>query len=167
MKIAFIGKMGTGKDTCVDYLLKFHGGSKLSFSEPLYDILYYAQKKCNFKIEKDRKFLQFIGTEWARNKDENVWIKLMVEKSKKMEGNLYCSDVRFINELNFLKKEGWICVKLNRKKVFNRVGSGNKFHKSEIEIDKMDYKLFDFIIDNDDSLEKLYTNLNYIIEKNT
>jgi hypothetical protein len=166
MKLAFIGKMGTGKDTCVDYLVDTYGGTKLSFSEPLYDILHYAQQKCGFKIEKDRKFLQLVGTEWARNKDENVWLKLMVEKSKTIKGNLYCSDVRFINELKFLKEDGWTCIKINRNKVNkNRVGSGYINHPSEIEIDTMDPILFDYIIDNNFSLEELYTKLIHIIKK--
>jgi hypothetical protein len=167
MKLAFIGKMGTGKDTCVDYLLKTYGGTKLSFSEPLYDILYYAQNKCGFKNEKDRKFLQFIGTEWARHKDENVWINLMIEKSKKVDGILYCSDVRFMNELDILKKEGWICIKINRKNNYtkHRIGNGSKIHQSELEIDMMDISMFDFIINNDDNVESLYNKLNYIIKK--
>jgi hypothetical protein len=163
MKIAFVGKMGTGKDTCVNYLLNKYGGTKLSFSEPLYEILHFAQKKCGFKIEKDRKFLQLVGTEWARNVDENVWIKLMVEKSKKITGNMYCSDVRFINELKFLKEDGWTCIKINRNKVnVDRVGSGSNNHLSEIEIDKMDSTLFDFIIDNNSSLEELYSKINKV-----
>ena len=83
MKIAFGGKMGTGKDTCVNYLIKKYGGVKISFSDSIYDILYYAQNVCGFKKEKDRKFLQWIGTEWAREKNPNIWIELTLKNYPK------------------------------------------------------------------------------------
>ena len=63
MKIAFGYKMGAGKDTAVDYLKQKYGGTHLSFAGPIYTILENAQHICGFPVEKDRQFLQFIGTE--------------------------------------------------------------------------------------------------------
>ena len=40
MKIAFVFKMRSGKDNCVDYLISKHGGCKISFAKPLYKALY-------------------------------------------------------------------------------------------------------------------------------
>lgn len=166
MKISFCGKMGSGKDISVKYLINKYGGEKMSFSKPLYDILYYSQKTCGFNIEKDRKFLQWIGTEWARNIDENIWIKLFHQNMPKT-GNIYCSDVRFINEFDFLKKEGFINIKLirNRDYCYNRIGSGNDKHISEEELDKIDDTKIDFIIYNNGTLKDLYNKLDEIIEK--
>jgi hypothetical protein len=67
LKISFSGKAGSGKDVSVKYLIDKYGGKKF-FSKPIYDILYYAQNICGFKQEKDRKFLQWIGTEWVKYK---------------------------------------------------------------------------------------------------
>ena len=42
IKIAFGGKMGTGKDCAVKYMINKHTGVKLSFADPIYDILHYT-----------------------------------------------------------------------------------------------------------------------------
>lgn len=165
VKIAFHGKMGAGKDTAVDYLIGAHGGERLTFAEPIYDILYYAQSVCGFEKKKDRKFLQFIGTEWARNIDSDIWVKLCVEKSKTTTGNIYNNDCRFENELNALKEAGFICVKIKRRNSFkNRVGNGSIDHISEKGLDD---DLFDYVIENNDSvyefrkkLEQIYLLIN-------
>lgn len=162
MKIAFGYKKGSGKDTCVNYLINKYDGVVCSFSEPLYNILFYAQKMCGFNIEKDRFFLQNVGTNWARNKDKNVWVKLLLEKIKniKPSKNIYINDVRFINEYTALKKEGFLCIKINR----NIEGEIDK-HISENELDVLEDNKWDYIIDNNNSIEELYKKLDDIIFK--
>lgn len=162
LKIAFGGVMGSGKDTCVDYLCsKYPEYTRISFAGALYDILSYAQEKCGFKKTKDRKFLQFIGTDWARNIDENVWINIVLNKDIKGIGLL--SDIRFPNEFKALKNNGWICVKVTRDNIVNnRTGTGDKMHTSELSINEIKDEDWDVIIDNNDSLEELYKKLDHI-----
>ena len=158
MKVAFAGKMGCGKDTAVSHLISKYGGEKLSFASPVYDILTYAQTTCGFPIQKDRKFLQFIGTEWARNIDENVWINLVIKKSNEMNNiNCYISDLRFENEFESLKKDGWFCIKIVRNShLKDREGSGDVNHVSEISLENIHDEDWDCIINNDGSLEQFY-----------
>ena len=168
MKIGFGYKMSSGKDTCVNYLIETRGGIKIAFADALYDILYYAQNVCGFPKEKDRKFLQWIGTKWGREKNPEIWIELALKKSKELEkhNNVYCSDVRFLDEFFALKKDGWTLVKLNRDEIYNeRIGTGDKGHISENELDSLIDEEWDFIINNDGSLEELYEKLDKIIEK--
>lgn len=162
LKIAFGGNMGSGKDTCVDYLSsKYPEYTRLSFAGALYDILNYAQEKCGFKKTKDRKFLQFIGTEWARSIDENVWINIVLNKDIKGVGLL--SDIRFPNEFKELKNNGWICIKIIRSNIDgNRAGTGNKIHSSELSINDIKDEDWDFIVENNSSLEDLYIKLDKI-----
>jgi len=163
LKIAFGGKMGVGKDCAVEYLLSKYHGNKLSFAAPLYDILHYAQEKCGFPIEKDRKFLQFVGTEWAREKDSNIWINTVL-KSVYPNKNYFLSDIRFPNELSTLKNNGWVCVKLLRShNISNREGTGNLNHSSEILLDTVSDLDWDFIIDNNEDLLQFYTKLDKIV----
>ncbi len=167
MKIAFGYKLSSGKDTCVDYLIKKYGGNKIFFSKYLYDILHYAQKVCGFEIEKDRKFLQWVGTDWAREKDPDVWIKLTIQESEKIaDKNIYCSDVRFLNEFQALKKNGWILIKINRPENNSdiRIGTGSSLHISENMLDKVDDKEWDYIIENNSTKEDLFQNLENIIK---
>ena len=162
LKIAFGGVMGSGKDTCVDYLCtKYPEHTRISFAGALYDILSYAQEKCGFEKNKDRKFLQFIGTEWARNIDENVWINIVLGKDIKGVGLL--SDIRFPNEFNALKNNDWICIKVTRDNIDkNRVGNGDNTHSSELSINDINDEHWDFIINNNSTLEDLYKRLDKI-----
>lgn len=161
MKIAFGYKMYSGKDTSVNYLISKYGGEKISFSKPLYDILHYAQKVCNFPIEKDRKFLQWIGTDWAREKDNNIWINLAINNIKNIDGNVYCSDVRFINEFKSLKENGFIVIKIERNLTFTNKSSTN--HISENDLDKIENSEWDYVIKNDGTLKELYRQIDDIV----
>ena len=165
MKIAFGYKMGTGKDACVKYLINNYGGEKIYFAKPIYDILYYAQKLCGLNFEKDRKFLQFIGTNWGREKDPDMWVNIVLKDLPDSE-NIYCSDVRFLNEFRNLKNKGWIMIKVNRNDNLinsNRVGTGNNAHISEQELDSLDASEWDFVIENNSTLENLYIKLDCIV----
>lgn len=166
MKIAFGYKAGSGKDLSVKYLIKKYGGEKIAFSDPLYSILYYAQNVCGFKKEKDRKFLQFIGTEWARNINSDIWIQLLLDNSNnKKNTNIYCSDVRFLNEFDSLKKNGWILIKINRNNVEKkRIGNGDIKHSSETELDILNNDLWDYVIQNDGTIKDLYNKIDNIID---
>jgi len=161
MKIAFGYKMRSGKDTSVNYLISKYGGEKISFSKPLYDILHYAQKVCNFPIEKDRKFLQWIGTDWAREKDNNIWINLAIKSIENIDGNVYCSDVRFINEFKALKENGFIVIKIERNLTFTNKSSTN--HISENDLDKIENSEWDYVIKNNGTLKELYRQIDDIV----
>lgn len=163
MKIAFGYKAGSGKDLCAKYLTRKYGGCKIAFSDPLYDILNYAQNICRFKNEKDRKFLQFIGTDWARSIDNNVWINILLQNSNNLE-NVYCSDVRFINEFEELRKNGWTLIKLDRTYVDNkRIGTGSSKHISENQLDSYDNYKWDYVVENNSTIKELYCKLDIII----
>lgn len=164
MKIAFGYKMRVGKDTAVNYLCQKLGGKQISFTSPLYDILYYAQNICGFPKHKDRQFLQYIGTEWARNKDPNVWIKLALEQAKDKE-NVFISDLRFPNEFESLKKNGWICVKIlrNYSEDSEGIGNGSHNHISETALDGLLDEHWDYILYNNGNLDEFYTQLDKLV----
>ena len=103
--LAFGCEARVGKDTACDYVIKklTEDGiitSRLSFAGALYDILHYAQKTCGFKQSKDRKFLQWIGTEWARSQDPDVWVNIVKREIEKTPTGVHVivTDVRFPNE---------------------------------------------------------------------
>lgn len=161
LRIAFGGKMGSGKDTAASYLSQRYHGSIRSFAAPLYDILHYAQQVCGFKEEKDRKFLQFVGTEWARSHDPDIWIKIALNEPT--PGNIFISDVRFENELKALKEDGWTCVKIHRAHQDQREGTGSSQHVSEKELDVISNDQWDYIIDNNGDLRQFYAELDKMI----
>lgn len=160
-RIAFGYKRRVGKDTSCDYLMSKYGGVKLSFAEPLYEILYFAQNVCGFKKTKDRKFLQFIGTEWARTINDNVWVDLLKEKIKQNNNhNIYISDVRFKNEFKALKDHGFTCIQINGSRDQE---DGYCNHSSDKDLD--DFNEWDFTIDNFSTIENLYDQIDHIYKK--
>ena len=166
MKIAFGFKMGTGKDISVKYLINNYGGKKIRFAEPIYDILRYAQRRCGLEYKKDRKFLQLVGTEWGRSIDNDIWINLVLKNQPK-EGNIYCADVRFKNEFDALRNNGFIMIKLIRDEVnCNRIGNGTTTHISENNLDEYGDEHWDYILYNNGSLEDLYNELDNIMRIN-
>ena len=146
-KIAFGGKMGVGKDSAADYLIEKYSGNKLSFAKPLYEILHFSQEICGFEKEKDRKFLQLVGTEWARHKKSDVWINKLYSSVIPNE-NCFVTDVRFSDEFYSLKAHGWKCVKIVRQHQDNREGTGSITHSSELMLDNIPDEDWDFIIEN-------------------
>ena len=166
VKLAFGYKRRVGKDTSCDYLIEKYGGVKLSFAEPLYKILNFAQEECNFEKTKDRKFLQFLGTEWARTINDNVWVNLLVKRIKELPAlsNIFVSDLRFQNEFKVLKEHGFICIHLKNlsldqpTKVEQLAKDGYSEHQSDVDLDN--YDGWDYTIENFGSKENLYSVLN-------
>ena len=168
VKIAFGYKRRVGKDTACNYLIQKYGGIKLSFAKPLYDILNFAQGVCNFEKIKDRKFLQFIGTEWARTINNDVWVDLLIDKLKVSQTsvqtsvqNIFVSDLRFHNEFKALKDHGFICIQLESNIQDNLDGYTN--HQSDVDLDNFDG--WDYTIKNIGNKEDFYAQLDQLFEK--
>lgn len=164
MRIAFGCQARVGKDTAVKYLMtRYPQSIKISFADPLYDILNYAQKICGFTREKDRKFLQWIGTDWAREKDQEVWLKAVERKINKIPNDtaVFISDLRFPNEFDLCKKLGFRMVLLRRndRVVKDFAATSEAKHKSELCLIERPPECWDYIIDNNGSLENLYSQL--------
>lgn len=191
MLIGFLGKKGTGKDTCCDYIASKYQFEKIAIANPLKEAIKILfdfsddQVYGNSKENKDeywniepRKVLQYIGTDIFRNKinelipnvENNFWIYCLEKKyllpraqgviktqlndiSKK--NNIIISDIRFQNEIDLIHKYNGIIIKLNRNT--NYLDS----HESEKNID---YLQGDFLIDNNDQIDKLYQKLDLIME---
>lgn len=163
VKIAFGFERRVGKDTSCDYLISKYGGLKLSFAEPLYNILYFAQDICHFERCKDRKFLQYIGTEWARTIKNDVWVNLLITKVRDNQNhkNIFVSDLRFENEFQALKAEGFICVQIQGNKEQHLDGYEN--HQSDMEL--KNFNGWDYTLDNSGNLENLYEQLDLLFLK--
>ena len=167
IKIAFMGKMCSGKTTICKYLQHL---------EPRFIILSFAAKLKEIATElfdmkiKDRKLLQQIGAN-LRSIDEDVFSKYLIKESKKYEYVLV-DDARYPNEINYLKNNGFILIKLvisskiQKKRIKNLYGDNSHdhlkrlSHPSEILQDNIDEKMFDYIIDvENDDIKTLVTGL--------
>lgn len=159
---AFGYKARVGKDTAAEYLSNKYGGKRFAFATALYDILNYAQSRCGFPLQKDRKFLQYIGTEWARGQEEDVWVNILIKEIKEFikttDGSVYVTDVRFPNEFDALKNIGFTMVNIKGDSK-SEFGSGSITHASEISLSKYKEDMWDIIIENNGSLDEFYKKL--------
>lgn len=170
IKIAFAGQMRSGKDTCGEYVVKRYCGLVKKFAAPLYDILAYAQKRCRLPQSKDRRFLQYIGTEWGRESiNQNIWVDLLIEEVLDLgpSVNVVVTDARFVNEFEALKRAGFTLVKIDRSEQFRNAAEAGGItqpaatHASEVDVQT--YQGWDYCIANDGTLEELYAQVDAII----
>ena len=133
--IGLTGPAGAGKDTVADMLQSIHLMPRISFADPLYralsamlDIPVSTLRKRETKelpIEglgvSPRFLLQTLGTEWAREVVAKDWwvkiAKLHIDKMAPPGFNrpVVITDVRFQNEVDFVRAEGGVIVAIYRK----------------------------------------------------
>lgn len=83
-------------------------------------------------LKSPRQILQYVGTDLFRDLiDSEIWIKCFEEKIKTMDGHIVCTDARFPNERNLLRKLGATLAFIHRPDVVNQIDthiSENQFH---------------------------------------
>ena len=166
IKIAVGYRAGVGKDTFFGYMQrKVNNLTQISFADPIYSIMSYAQNVCGFENIKDRGFLQYIGTEWARNNDPDIWIKLALGRAENLD-NVIITDVRFCNEFQTLKEDGWFMVKINRDvDNIDRFNTGSVNHSSEQELNIIHNNSWNYVIDNNGDLTEFYKKIDIMFDE--
>lgn len=180
-KIAFMGKMGSGKTTAAKYLVHSHGFVKLSFADPvkiataqmLNQLQAYLHVYSDRPIEAKewtlasideakkhptiRHLLQFVGTELGREYIgyENLWIDMLLRDAEHLN-RVVNDDLRFPNEADALRNAGFTIVKIIRE-VENT--SHTATHVSETALDN--YKPDMVVYNNGD--ETFFTNLDLMM----
>jgi dephospho-CoA kinase len=146
LRIAFSGKAGSGKDTACDFLEKY-GYKRLRFADKLYKITRFIQSELGKEVKKERKLLQGIGMFLRAHYGNNIFVDAELDRLE--NGQKYVvADLRFRNEAEELRRNGFILVRINRYS-----SSEDDDHISEIDLD--DYP-FDVVIDNDSDIEAFH-----------
>jgi len=174
-RIGFAGKMGSGKTTLANYILRNKTFGKLSFA----DGARYTQKRLFPNRDNDRKLLQDIGMK-MREIDENVWINQIFEFINIMDKqygkryNYVIDDVRFINEVNALIEHDWKIIKLEcpkEERVRRLALSGKPIdridtHPSETELDFLTPERYPMVsfVDSNKSLVFLEKEIDEIVK---
>lgn len=155
VRIAFVAKAGAGKTTLAMLLVKHHGFTKLSFANVLKE---FATNVLSRPLDKkrDRQFLQMMG-EGARQSDVDVWIRWLHIQLQAYERasvtDFVVDDVRYVNEAEWLRKQGFIIVRL--------VGRSYKMkaelaeHPSETKMAEIEA---DFEVDASGTVEEMWKN---------
>lgn len=95
---------------------------------------------------------------FGRKINPNFWINKIIKESKH-NSSIIIPDVRFKNEFEALKKEGFIMIKINRNQ-YTKIDD-----ESETDLDEYEDSKFDFVIDNNGNKKDLKLKLQAMIEK--
>lgn len=166
MKIILLsGKAGSGKDATCEFIREYYNNDclHLLFAGT---IKRYAKDYFNWdgrEETKPREFLQTIGTDVIRNKlnNPNFHVNRVLEDIEILQhyfDNFVVTDARFPNEIEEVKNKfpsNTYVIRLERDKL--RLSGEQALHESEIALD--DYPYFDYVIDNNSSLEDLKENI--------
>ena len=106
MKIALTGNICSGKSYLANLLAKKYNLEIYSFASKIKEIAVDL-----FKMEnKDRKLLQNIADK-MKEIDKDIWIKYVLADIGEKK-NVIIDDLRFENELNYLRQNGFIIIRL-------------------------------------------------------
>lgn len=165
--VGFTGKMGVGKSTAVSYLKNAKDAVKpVRFAGVLYELqgMIYDRIKDVHRAPnplKDRKLLQWLGTEWGRSISPTLWIDLWRQEVFKYQANgfiILAEDVRFDNEAEAIRGLGGKVIEITASTIDDRdvVTNGIAGHASEAGVNRA---LIDYSISNDGSLDQLKAKL--------
>lgn len=173
MKVAIVGKIRSGKDTVGHMFIKEHGCFKLAFADGIGSVIrkYFPEA---FKEGKPRRHYQHIGQEF-RKLDPDVWIKDLTRTLTSLEErgitNFVITDMRQVNEASYLKEKGFTIIKVETAdeiRLERMNAEGDTFtledlnHETELQVDEIPY---DYLIDNNTTLEDLRVQVDYIINE--
>lgn len=162
--IGFTGKMGSGKSTATEILTTNPYAHVEKFAGTLYKIHDYIYRKVSSVYNpgdtfvKDRKLLQWLGTEWGRSIDPDLWVKLwksnveFIMNSYSHISIIVADDVRFDNEAETVRSLGGVVVEIVSDLGLSRTTDSNlSGHPSEHGVSS---SLVDVRIENNGSLEE-------------
>ena len=165
MRLAFSGKMRSGKGEAMEYLNdKYFGNSaiQMNFADPLYELSGIIQNYCGVPVEKDRMLLQFLGTEYGRTHNPNMWINRLFGdmECKHKYNTVMIGDARFTNELDACKSRNIPIIYLVAEDAvrLSRGATWDKMHHAS-ENDMDFYSNYDFIIENNGTKEEFQEKL--------
>lgn len=145
--IALTGQMGSGKSTAADIIKQkiVHQTAVIKFAQPLYDMQESIYKIINRPVPhpKDRKLLQWLGTDWGRTIDENIWTSVWKERAEfflasNQDSVVLVDDCRYDNEAEIIKELGGVVINIEASKQIRaeRIPLIETGHPSERGIDK-------------------------------
>lgn len=172
-------KARSGKNTVGDYLAENYNFMTDAFA---FRLRLAIQNVLNIRVYSDedkstvypfwggrtgREILQQFGTEGLREGfDENIWVKLALYESPdgrhrySKNDRVIFTDMRFENEAEEIKRLGGIVIRIDRD-VAGLSGSTGS-HASENGLN--DYPDWDYILDNNGTLQDLYDGIDTIMQ---
>ncbi len=117
--LGLLGPQGVGKTTLADAVVERVGGVRLSFAEPIRQMLVaLGVERTQFSHHKHlpipwlhnktpRDLLRSLGTEWGRELvGPDIWVGAVLRQARQQQKPVIIDDVRFANEAKLLQDAG-------------------------------------------------------------
>lgn len=155
------GKARSGKNEISKIIEKYYSNKKtitISFGHYIKD---YAKRVSDWdgsEETKPRELLQQLGIELIKNKiDNRLFINRILEDIEIFSyfyDIIVASDARLVDEIETLKENypNSISIRVIRNNYDNKLTDKQKNHLTEVDLDE--YNNFDYIINNDETLEE-------------
>jgi len=168
--IGLTGRAHSGKSTLAQ-LLDDHGWRRMSFADPLKDMVRGLLYSCNMSVGEaearlygsrkeeiipglgvsSRRLLQFIGTEGGRGAHPDLWLRAMEMRLANATGKVVIDDVRMDNEAEMIHRMGGKAYRIERSG-----GAKVEAHASEAGVASA---LIDGVVVNDSGKEDMLDEL--------
>ncbi len=167
IRIAIHGKLGSGKSTFLELAKNLFPElyfEEEKFAKYMYEVLFQTQLLLGLPIHKDGEFLQFIGSHYKKIYGNDFWIDRTIYRKG---NNTILTDLRFPEEFDACKKQGYTLIKIFREDGlrYESIGNRDPNHISETALDRKPNSSFDYIINNNGNLEGLEGAVARIIEE--
>ncbi len=151
LRLAIGHQARVGKDTFAAHVTYYTECKTVAIATGVYDIVTFCQKYLDKEVKKDTHMLQFIGFGLREYYGANIWIDSAISKIKAVaqtqpRAAIIVTDMRFPNEMEKLKAEGFTTVKVVRD---SRPIDRDPNHPSETALADAE---FDYVIDNNGTL---------------
>jgi rhodanese-related sulfurtransferase len=201
MIIGVVGFIGSGKGTAADVLVEKHGFVKLSFADAVKDataaIFGWQRSLLEGDTEESREFreksddwwatkfgfqhfsprlaLQLMGTEAGRDVfHKDVWVYAL-ERKMEMYQNVVIADVRFPNEIEWMRSKGGFAVRVTRgpdPEWYEDAVRANKEKNTDYMSDHMIHysewawagEIMDYQLDNNGSISMLEADIGHMLK---
>lgn len=154
MKIAFAGKIASGKSTLANAIAERIGARRIGFADKVRAVVGDLYGPGH---DKNRRLLTGVGM-GLRAVDPDTWVNVVLEATKAPDTNWVLDDIRFPNELHALQRAGWMTVRIivdqaeRSRRIIARYGPTAHQHLeygrhvSETSLDKLPDDAFDYVI---------------------
>lgn len=184
MVVGLSGRAQAGKDTVGQYLVEYHGFTRLAFADRLKKVLYeldpfvlisttsgafdkgvaqvvdrFGWEEAKKQIPEVRRLLQQLGVA-MRGIDPDIWVEPVREAILANPGRYVITDVRFPNELKMIWALG------NRwRPAVNVLVERDVPEMAHISEHALVGFMFDEVLHNDGPVEELYTQVNRLYDR--